>query len=43
GIMDLLKRINQKQGKTIVQVTHSMEAAAYSQRIINLRDGKVWE
>ncbi|HBR29947.1 MAG TPA: macrolide ABC transporter ATP-binding protein [Firmicutes bacterium] len=43
GIMDLLKRINQEQGKTIVQVTHSMEAAAYSQRIINLRDGKVWE
>ena len=42
-IMDLLKRINQEQGKTIVQVTHSMEAAAYSQRIINLRDGKVWE
>ena len=41
GIMDLLKRINQEQGKTIVQVTHSMEAAAYSQRIINLRDGKV--
>ena len=43
GIMDLLRRINQEQGKTIVQVTHSEEAAAYSQRIINLRDGKVWE
>ncbi len=43
GIMDLLRRINQEQGKTIVQVTHSQEAAAYSQRIINLRDGKVWE
>jgi len=43
GIMDLLRRINQEQGKTIVQGTHSQEAAAYSQRIINLRDGKVWE
>ncbi|NLW59909.1 MAG: ABC transporter ATP-binding protein [Firmicutes bacterium] len=43
GIMELLRRINQEQGKTIVQVTHSHEAAAYSQRIINLRDGKVWE
>ncbi|NLC54007.1 MAG: ABC transporter ATP-binding protein [Firmicutes bacterium] len=43
GIMDLLRRINQEQGKTIVQVTHSEEAAAYSQRIINLRDGKVRE
>lgn len=43
GIMELLQRINCEQGKTIVQVTHSQEAAAYSQRIINLRDGKVWE
>lgn len=43
GIMELLQKINQEQGKTIVQVTHSREAAAYSQRIINLRDGKVWE
>jgi putative ABC transport system ATP-binding protein len=43
GIMDLLKKINQEQGKTIVQVTHSLESAAYSQRIINLRDGKVCE
>lgn len=43
GIMELLQKINREQGKTIVQVTHSLEAAAYSQRIINLRDGKVWE
>lgn len=43
GIMELLQKINREQGKTIVQVTHSVEAAAYSQRIINLRDGKVWE
>ncbi|NLM37625.1 MAG: ABC transporter ATP-binding protein [Firmicutes bacterium] len=43
GIMALLQKINQVQGKTIVQVTHSMEAAAYGQRIINMRDGKVEE
>ncbi len=43
GIMELLQRINREQGKTIVQVTHSREAATYGQRIINLRDGKVWE
>lgn len=42
-IMQLLQRINQETGKTIIQVTHSVEAAAYSRRIINVRDGRVWE
>ncbi len=42
-IMKLLKRINQVRRKTIVQVTHSQEAAAYGDRIIHVRDGKVWE
>ena len=41
GVMELLKSINQEKGRTIVQVTHSGEAADYSQRIINLKDGKV--
>ena len=42
-VMALLQRINLEKGKTIVQVTHSREAASYGQRIINVRDGKVWE
>jgi putative ABC transport system ATP-binding protein len=42
-VMELLRRINKEKGKTIVQVTHSREAADYSDRIINVRDGKVWE
>lgn len=41
-IMVLLQRINQEQGKTIVQVTHSNEAAAYGNRTIQVRDGSVW-
>lgn len=40
-VMELLKSINQEKGRTIVQVTHSGEAADYGQRIINLKDGKV--
>lgn len=40
-IMKLLEKINIEKGKTVVQVTHSKEAAEYGQRIINLRDGKV--
>jgi len=40
-VMELLKTINTEKGRTIVQVTHSREAADYGQRIINLKDGKV--
>lgn len=42
-VMELLKRINREKNKTIVQVTHSMEAAGYSQRIIYVKDGRVWD
>ena len=41
-VMELLQRINKEKGKTIVQVTHSKEAADYGNRVINVRDGKVW-
>src|SRR6058998_3911315 len=41
-IMELFKRLNE-EGTTIVQVTHSEANAAYSDRIVNLRDGWVVE
>ena len=37
-IMELLKRLN-REGTTIIQVTHSEEKAAYANRIIHLKDG----
>ncbi len=37
-IMDLLKKLN-KEGTTIVQVTHDEKKAAYGNRIIHLLDG----
>lgn len=40
-VMELLQRINLEGMKTIVQVTHSREAAEYGQRIINLKDGRI--
>jgi putative ABC transport system ATP-binding protein len=40
-IMKLLQRINIEKGKTVIQVTHSKEAAEYGHKIINIRDGKV--
>ena len=41
-VMQLLRRINQEKGKTVVQVSHSLETAEYGNRIIQVRDGKVW-
>jgi len=42
-VMSLLKKINLEQNKTIVQVTHSRDSASYGNRIINVKDGKIWE
>ncbi len=37
-VMDLLKKLN-REGTTIIQVTHNESYAAYSSRIIKLKDG----
>jgi putative ABC transport system ATP-binding protein len=39
-IMEIFKSLN-RQGKTIVMITHDNEIAQYAQRIILFRDGKV--
>src|SRR3989454_11514146 len=39
-IMELFKKLNE-EGTTIIQVTHSETNAAYGNRIIQLRDGRV--
>jgi len=39
-IMGLFQELN-KQGKTIIMVTHEPDLAAYSRRIIKLRDGEL--
>lgn len=40
-VMELLCRLNRERGVTVVQVTHSVQAAAYGSRIIHLSDGQV--
>lgn len=42
-VMKLLHSINLEKQKTIVQVSHSLESASYGNRIINVKDGRVWE
>ncbi len=40
-IMEIFKKLNEEDGVTIVQVTHSEKNAAYGHRIINLLDGRI--
>lgn len=42
-IMELFKKINKEKKKTIIQVTHSVEAANYGDRIIQVKDGCIIE
>ncbi len=40
-IMDILKRLNQEDGVTIIQVTHNDQYAAVGDRVIELLDGRI--
>ena len=40
-IMQLFKQLNQEDGVTIIQATHSEKNAAYGSKIINLLDGRI--
>ena len=42
-IMQIFRKLNQDDGVTIIQVTHSDEMASYGDRIINLQDGAITE
>jgi ABC-type lipoprotein export system ATPase subunit len=37
--MNLFKELNEQDGVTIIQVTHSEKNAAYGSRIVHLLDG----
>jgi ABC-type lipoprotein export system ATPase subunit len=40
-VMELFKRLNEEEGVTVIQVTHSEQNAAYGSRIIHLQDGAI--
>ena len=40
-VMDLFHRVHEKDGKTIVLITHNEELAEETQRIVTLRDGTI--
>ncbi len=41
-IMEIFRDLNRKKGKTIVLITHSMELAQQTDRIITLSDGRIF-
>ncbi|UXM84909.1 ABC transporter ATP-binding protein [Methanococcus aeolicus] len=42
-VMDILKELNEKEGITVIMVTHEPEFAKYASRIINMKDGEIVE
>ena len=40
-VLDLLKRLNEKEGYTIVVVTHDHRISKYAERIIRMMDGRI--
>jgi putative ABC transport system ATP-binding protein len=40
-VMDIFKKVHREKKKTILIITHSMEVAQMTQRIITIRDGKI--
>lgn len=41
GVLTLLRSLGERYGATVVLVTHSAEAAAVAERVVEMRDGRV--
>src|SRR5271169_2787901 len=41
AVLGILRDLNQRLGQTILMITHNPEAAAYGDRIVQMRDGRV--
>jgi putative ABC transport system ATP-binding protein len=40
-VLDMLRHSKQQLGQTVLMITHNPEAAAYADRIIQMRDGQI--
>jgi len=40
-VLALLDRLTRQAGKNLILVTHSLDAAAYADRVLHLRDGQL--
>ncbi|HXE10663.1 MAG TPA: ABC transporter ATP-binding protein [Bryobacteraceae bacterium] len=41
AVLSLLRQLNEETGQTILMITHNPEAAAYGDRIVTMRDGRI--
>ena len=41
AVLGLLRYLNQRLGQTTLMITHNPEAAAYADRIVHMRDGRI--
>ncbi len=41
AVLKLLRDLNKRLGQTILMITHNAEAAAYGDRIVQMRDGQI--
>jgi putative ABC transport system ATP-binding protein len=41
AVLGVLRDLNDRLGQTILMITHNPEAAAYSHRIVSMRDGRI--
>ena len=39
--MEIIQRLNEKEGRTVILITHETYTAEHAQRIIHLRDGTI--
>ncbi len=43
AVLELLRDLNRRTSQTILMITHNPEAAAFADRIVHMRDGRVLE
>jgi putative ABC transport system ATP-binding protein len=41
AVLEILRGLNKRIGQTILMITHNPEAAAFADRIVKMRDGRV--
>ncbi|KPJ84972.1 hypothetical protein AMJ57_04895 [Parcubacteria bacterium SG8_24] len=43
AVMDTMHRLNQEQGVTVIVITHEREIAERTDRIVHIRDGRIYQ
>jgi len=43
ALLALLRRVNRQRRQTIVMITHSEEAAGHADRVVHMRDGRIFD